>query len=455
MSIAKMGFGNKALSLRWNHIFSPKLFSNFTLIGSYYDYALESSFNEQLSEEWNSNMEDYGFKADFSYHVNPSNNIKFGYNLVYHKFMTGEGGGVGENTILDRLKLPNEYAMEQAVYVSNETRIRDRWTLKYGLRYTLFHNIGNGEEVDFLEDYGVSYSKTYKKGRFYNSQQSFEPRLGVLFLIDEKQSVKASYSRTVQYIQLASNSAAGSPLDVWFQASQNVKPQFCDQYAVGFFRNFANNKYEFSAEAYYKQMGNVVDFKDHAQLMMNDKMEQELRFGKGYSYGLELMLRKNVGRLSGWLSYTYSISRRKVDDINNNEWYRSPFDKPVNVSLVLSYELSPKWTISGNWVYATGTPVTYPTGRFKVENSYVPIYSGRNENRYPDYHRLDLSATWNLSKPGKRFKHDLNFSVYNAYGRKNPWMIYFNQEEDKPDTSYAEMVYLFSFVPSITWNFTF
>ncbi|MDL2231178.1 TonB-dependent receptor [Porphyromonadaceae bacterium OttesenSCG-928-L07] len=455
MKHAEMGFGNKTFTLRWNHIFSPKLFSNFTLIGSYYDYKLKTNFNEQLSEEWKSKMEDYGFKADFSYHLNPSNNIKFGYNLVYHKFMTGEGGGSGEESILDRIYLPNEYAMEQSLYLSNEMKIKNRLTLKYGLRYTLFQNISNGEEIDFLENYNVAYSEQHKKGKFYHSQYSIEPRIGALYQLDDRSSLKGSYSRTTQFIQLASNSAAGSPLDVWFQASQNVKPQHCDQFALGYFRNFSNNKYEFSIEAYYKKMKDLVDFKDHADLMINEDMEQELRFGKGKSYGLELMLRKNSGRLNGWISYTYSKSERKVDEINNNEWYRSPFDKPVNISIVANYELTPKWTISGNWVFASGTPVTYPVGRFQVENNYVPIYAGRNENRYPSYHRLDLSATVNLSKPGKRLKHDLNISVYNAYGRKNPWMIYFQQEDERPDTSYAEMIYLFSFVPSVTWNFTF
>jgi hypothetical protein len=434
-NIAGMGFGNKTATLRWNHIFSPRLFSNFTLIGSSYDYYLRSEISEQLNQELKSGLEDYGAKADFSYHPNTSNSLRFGYNFVYHAFLPGEGGGIGEEAIIGRLSLPKEFAMENVLYVTNETSIADRLKLKYGLRFSMFHNID--------------------KGRISHQQQQLEPRAGLTYIFNDAHSVKASYSRTVQYIQLASNSSAGSPLDLWFQASELVKPQLCDQFALGYFRNLADDRYELSAEVYYKSMQNAVDFKDHANLLINPEMEKELRFGKGYSYGLELMLRKTQGRLNGWVSYTLSKSRRQIDDINEGNWYRSPYDKPHNISVVGTYELSPKVSVSANWVYASGTPVTYPTGRFQVEDTYIPIYSGRNEYRYPDYHRLDLSLTLQLSKPGKAFKHELNFSLYNAYGRKNAWTILFRQEEDRPDVSYAEKIYLFTYIPSITWNFTF
>lgn len=452
---AGMNFGNKTATIRWNHIFSPKLFSNFTVLGSFYDYYMRFDPNSQLKQDWQSKMDDYGIKADFSWHPNTWNNLKFGYQMTYHNFMPGDGGGMGEDAIVSRIRLPREYAMESALYVSNDMSLGDNLKLKYGIRFSWFQNISNGEEVKFLEGYEMSHTKEYKKGKFYNTQHQFEPRVGLVYLLSDQHSVKGSYSRTAQYIQLASNSSAGSPLDVWFQASQNVKPQLSDQFAVGYFRNLMQNEYEFSAEVYYKKMKDVVDFKDHAELIANKDLEQELRFGKGYSYGLELMLRKNTGPFTGWVSYALSKSRRRIDDINEDEWYRSPYDKPHNLSIVGSYQLNEKWSVSGNWVYASGSPVTYPTGRYLVENNYVPIYSGRNEFRYPAYHRLDLSATCQLSKPGKRFKHELSFSLYNAYGRKNPWTIIFRQEDEQPDVSYAERVYLFTFIPSVTWNFTF
>ena len=454
-NIAEMSFGNKTLTARWNSILTPRLFSNFSFVASQYDYFIGLNFNENIAQDWKSRLRDFGFKADFSYHLNPQNNIKFGYNFSYHTFYPGEGGGVGENTIISKFKLPQKYSADQAIYISNETTLFEKLVLRYGLRYSIFHNIGNGKEELLLNNYAVTDTAIYKKGSVYHTQSRFEPRAGINYIFDGKHSVKASYSRTAQYIQLASNSAAGSPLDVWFQVSKNIKPQINDQLAVGYFRNFKNNMFETSIELYYKDMKHVVDFKDRASLLGNEYLDKELRFGTGYAYGVELMLRKNTGDLTGWVSYTYSRSYRKIDEVNNEEWYRSPFDRPNNVSVVLNYELSPRLTVSTNWVYATGVPVTYPEGRFEVEGTYVPIYSKRNEYRYPDYHRMDLSATWKLKPIKKKFNHELNLSVYNLYGKKNPWTIFFQQEEDRPDVTYAEMLYLFSVVPSITWNFSF
>jgi len=434
-NLAGMDFGNKTVTARWNHLFSPKLFSNFTLIGSWYDYYLMSQISDQLGQELKSGLNDYTLKADFNYVPNPLNNIKFGYNFTFHTFRPGDGGGIGPESIIGRVSFPKQYAMENTLYLSNETNLNNKLKLKYGLRYTDFENVDKG---------AITYH-----------QQQFEPRTGVTFIINDLQSIKASYSRTTQFIQLASNSTSGSPLDLWFPASANVKPQLCDQFAAGYFRNFASDNYEFSAEVYYKNLKHVVDFKDHAQLFLNDSIEQQLRFGRGYSYGLELMLRKTVGKLNGWVSYTFSRSMRQIDDINQGNWYRSPYDKPHNISALATYDLSTKWSVSASWVYGSGTPVTYPTGRFQIEGNYVPIYSGRNEYRYPAYHRLDLSATWRLSPPGNRFKSELNFSLYNAYGRKNVWTILFRQEADNPDNMYAEKIYLFTFIPSITWNLSF
>ena len=433
--LAAMDFGNKTLTARWNHIFSPKLFSNFTLLSSWYDYYLRSDISDQAGQELSSGLADYGLKADFSYVPNSMNTIKFGYNFTFHDFHPADGGGTSSESIVGRVAFPKQYAMENVLYVSNEMSIQKKLKLKYGLRYTDFENLHKG-------------SITYH-------QQQFDPRIGLTYVFNDLHSVKASYSRTSQFIQLASNSTSGSPLDLWFQASKNVKPQKCDQFATGYFRNFASDAYELSAEVYYKDMKDVVDFKDHAQLMLNENLDQELRFGKGYSYGLELMLRKNSGAFNGWVSYTLSKSMRKVEDINQGNWYRSPYDKPHTISTLASYDLSRQWSLSACWVYSSGTPVTYPTGRFQIEGDYVPIYSGRNEYRYPAYHRLDLSATWKLSPPGKRFRNELNFSLYNAYGRKNAWTILFRPEPNAPDSYYAEKIYLFTFVPSITWNFSF
>jgi len=455
-SRAGMNFGNQTITLRWNYIFSPKLFSNFSFIGSVYDYYLRTEFRRQTALDWKSKMQDIGFKGDFSYQPNPNNNIKFGYHLTYHYFVPGKGGGVGLESIIPDFSQPEEYSLEHAWYVANENKIGEKLTLKYGLRYTLFQNIGNGELTYRLENYTVKDSTIHKRGVIYHNTGRWEPRLGMVYQFNDNHSLKASYSHTAQFIQLASNSAAGSPLDVWFQSTPNVKPQLCDQFAVGYFRNFKNNIFETSLEFYYKNKKDVIDFKDHANLIGNNEIDRELRFGTGKSYGMELMVRKNEGKLNGWVSYTLSRAQRTIDKINDGKEYRSPFDKPNNISVVLNYELSPRWIVSANWVYATGMPVTYPTGRYEIAGRYIPYYSARNEYRYPDYHRLDMSAIWSFKKNDtRRLKSELVFSLYNAYGRKNPWTIMFNPDEDNPNKINSEMMYLFSFVPSITYNFTF
>ena len=447
-----MSFGNRTATLRWNHIFSPRLFSNFTLTGSAYTYALGNSTGTSVKQEWKSKMLDYGLKADFSYQPDPDNHIKFGYSATHHTLVPSESSGGG---ITKQARQAGEFALEHAVYLSNEMKAGDNLMLKYGLRYSLFQNISNGKALNYLNHYEVESVKSHTKGTVYHYQHRLEPRVGITYLFNDESSVKAAYSRTAQYIQLASNSAAGSPLDVWFQASPNVKPQLSDQFSVGYFHNFAEDAYEFSAEVYYKSLKDVIDFKDHAKLLGNNNLEQELRFGKGRAYGLELMLRKNTGKLTGWVGYTCANSRRQIDEINRGKWYRSPYDKPHSISIVAGYELTRRWSFGANWVYVSGTPVTYPTGKYMIEGSYVPYYSGRNEYRYPAYHRLDLSATVQLSKPGSKFQSELNFSLYNAYGRKNPWTVIFRQDKEQPDLTYAEKMYLFTFIPSITWNFTF
>ena len=454
-NVAEMGFGNKTLSARWNRVITPRIFSNITIIGSQYDYLLGVYLNDHVAQNWKSKIVDYGAKADFSFIINPQNSIHFGYNYTYHIYNPGKGGGVGESTIIKKFELPQKYASDHAIYISNQSTLFEKLIVRYGLRFSAFQNIGNDKKEYILDNYEIVDSATYKKGKIYYSQWRLEPRLSFNYIFDDENSVKVSYSRTAQYIQLASNSAAGSPFDMWFQVSQNIKPQMNDQIALGYFRNFADNTFESSIELYYKDMKHVVDFKDRASIMANSHIDTELRFGKGYAYGVELLLRKNIGDITGWISYTYSRSFRTIDQINFGNSYRSPYDRPNNISVVLNYEMFPKLTVSATWVYATGIPVTYPTGRFEVEGVYVPIYSKRNEYRYPDYHRLDVAATWKLSKPEKKFSHELNFSLYNAYGRKNPWTIFFQQEEDNPDITYSEMLYLFYFVPAITWNFSF
>ncbi|MEI6454976.1 MAG: TonB-dependent receptor [bacterium] len=453
---ASMKWGNQTGTLRWNHLFSKRLFSNFTFVYTNYNYYLGTPAGETNSFEWISSLQDVGVKGDFSYYLNTNNTIRFGAVVTYHMFNPGLAQGVGDQTVLTSVQVPKSYAVESAVYGSNEQRLGDHFTIKYGLRVSLFQNVGPGTVYHYDSNYKATDSTVYSSGALYQTYAGLEPRLGLLWDFNVKSSVKASYSRTYQYLQLAQNSTVGTPLDVWFPASPNVKPQIADQVALGYFRNFRRNTIETSVEVYYKWMQNVVDFKDFAQLLLNTKLEGEIRTGKAWSYGIEFLVRLNEKKFSGWVSYTYSRTFRQIREINDGNPYPAPYDKPNNISIVLNYNITPRWSVSANWVYATGAAVTFPTGRAEVGGNIIPIYSDRNEYRYQDYHRLDLSVVFSSKqKPGRKFSWDLNFSVYNVYNRHNTWSINFVQDNLNPNVTYAEKVYLFGIIPSITFNFHF
>jgi hypothetical protein len=324
------------------------------------------------------------------------------------------------------------------------------------LRFSAFQNVGPGTVYRYNEDYSPADSSVYRKGEIYNTYAGLEPRLAFTYMVDELSSVKGSYSHTIQYLTLAQNTTAGTPLDIWFPSSPNVEPQLCDQFAAGYFRNFKKNMFEVSAEIYYKNLRRLIDFRDHAQLFLNQYLEGELRIGKGYSYGIETIIRKNEGRLTGWLSYTYSRSFRQVPEINDGRWYVSPYDKPNNLSIVVNYGITSRILASATWIYATGLPITFPTGKAMIGNAIIPIYSDRNSYRMEDYHRLDLSVSLkSKEKPGKRWQSDLNLSVYNAYNRHNTWAINFVQDPGNPYVTYAEKTYLFAIIPALTYTVRF
>ena len=453
---ARMSLGNQTGTFRWNHLFSQKLFSNFTLIHSMYDYQLGTPEGNANSFLWKSKMQNQSVKGDFTWYANPNNTIRFGAAAIVHTFDPGIAKGTGDESLFTEYKLPLNYAIEYGLYLSNEQKVNDKLLIKYGVRLSAFQNIGRATVYNYDKDYNAIDSTIYSKGEIFNTWHALEPRLGANYMISTTQSVKASYSRTVQYVHLAQNSTAGTPLDLWFPSSPNVKPQKADQFAIGYFKNLKDNTIETSAEVYYKLMYDVIDFTDNAELLLNPKLEGELRIGKGRSYGLELMVKKNNGKLNGWISYTWSATRRKIEGINNGQSYRAPYEKPHNISVILNYEFTERSSLSANWVYATGAPVTFPTGRAVIGNVIVPIYSDRNAYRLPDYHRLDLSYTLKeKNKKNRKWQGEWNFSVYNAYGRKNAWAINFTQEQDNPLTTYAEKTYLFSIIPAITYNFKF
>lgn len=455
----KISWGNRTATLRWNHLFSDKLFSNFTFLKSDYDYqlGLESGIN---GFNWYSKLHDYTLKGDLGYYLNPKNTLRMGGGSTYHHFIPGHIKGVGTETIFNELKVPESKAMEYFAYLSNEQKIGALLTVKYGLRVTTFQNVGKTRYFLYDKSNPQEYIDTsmVDVGQWdvYNTYTGFEPRFSFNYLLSENSSIKGSYSHTYQFVHLVSNSAVGSPLDIWLPSSPNIKPQKADQGAIGYFRNFFDGMLEASVEVYYKKMYNQLDFKDHAQLMLNDQLEKEIRTGTADSYGIELLLRKQEGKFTGWIGYTYSKTERLIPEINNGKAFAAPYDKPHDVSIVASYQFTDRISASATWVYSTGAPFTAPAAKYEFANMTVPYYTGRNEDRMPDYHRLDLGVTIDgKKKNGKLISGSWTFSVYNVYYRKNAYMISFSQDDDQASSTKVEKTYLFPIIPAVTYNFKF
>lgn len=452
----RMNWGNQTVALRWNHLMSKKIFSNFSFIYNLFDYDLGVPEGEPSSFTWTASLRDFTVKADFGWYINPNNTLKFGLSGIYHQFHPGSARGTGEESFFTSYEVPQSQAIESGLYLSNEQKVGDRVNLKYGLRFSLFSNIGSGIVYHFNADYELIDSTVYPAGRIFNTFSGLEPRLGISYALSGKSSLKASYARNMQYVNLASNSTAGTPLDIWFLSSPNVKPQKADQVALGYLRHFRDHTIETSVEGFYKHIRNAIDFKDHAELLLNRELEGELRFGKSHSYGIEFLVRKTEGAFNGWISYTWSRSFREIKEINDGQEYVSPYDRPHNVSVVLSYNLKGRLIFGINWVYSTGSPVTFPTGGAWYQGVRIPVYSDRNTYRLPDYHRMDFSLTYRgKDKPERKWSGELNLSIYNVYNRKNTWVINFEQEPDDPTQLYAEKTYLFGIVPALTYNFKF
>ena len=452
-------FGNQTTTLRWNHIFSPKLFSNISAYYSKYDYAL--GITQALQKiSWKASLEELSGKADFTYYLSPKHTLRFGAQAIQHDLNPGDVTVSEKDSVIATLNIDNNKSLENAIYISDEWEMNDKIKVDFGVRASSLHNLGPQTHINMDEEYVITDSTKYEKG-FYHSYFNIEPRLGLKYSIDDKQSIKASYNRTAQYIQQASNGNTATPLDIWFSSTPNVKPQLADQYALGYFRNFMDNQLEFSAEVYYKNFINAIDFKERAQILLNENLEGELRVGSARAYGLELMLRKDIGKLTGWVSYTYSKIEKKIDQVNDNNWYNAKYDKPHDLSIVLSYEFNKRLSASTNFVYSTGSAVTFPTGKYDFHGTIIPVYSERNGERLPDYHRLDCSITLQSKTHKKknpdqlkRFQSQWVLSVYNVYDRRNAFAVNFRQDNET-NLPYAEKSAIFSIVPAITYNVKF
>ncbi|MDQ2719220.1 MAG: TonB-dependent receptor [Bacteroidota bacterium] len=445
-------WGNVTTTLRWNHIFSSKLFSNTSLIYSNYNYNIiinQTTNNLSIL----SKIEDYTLKEDLQYFGGAKNKINFGFNLTKHIFTPGEIQ-TSLTSSFNSLSLQHKYSLDGAAYVSDEWNLSDKIKFNTGLRLSSFNTLGPGKFYTYDNNGKAIDTSTYSSGKIVKSYLNLQPRFAANYQLNKLSSVKLSYSRNVQNLHLLSNSTGSNPTDLWIPSSNNVKPEIADQVSFGYYRNLKSNQYELSAEVYYKFLQNQIDYKNGAVLVANEAVESQLVYGKGRAYGLELFAKKKYGKLTGWISYTLSRTERKIDQVNNNSWYPATQDQTHNIAIVAILKAGKKWTLSSDFVFNTGNAVTWPSGKYSVNGTTVYYYSERNSYRMPPYHRLDMSATLQGKKTSK-FDGSWTFSVYNVYGRENPYFVQFQSDPNNIQRTQAIQYSLFRWVPSITYNFKF
>ncbi|MBP0905215.1 carboxypeptidase-like regulatory domain-containing protein [Mariniflexile gromovii] len=466
-------YGNTVLNFRWNHLLSNKLFSNVSLIYSDYYYGLELSFVEF---DWVSGIKNFNLKYDFKHYISDKFKLEYGLNSIYYKFNPGNINPTTETSGINPFKLIDKFALENAVYVDAEHKISDKLALSYGFRLSSFLRLGqdelniyeNDEAVTFNEDFQI-YEKadpigteSFKRSAVIADFFNVEPRLSLSYQLNSNSSIKASYNKMSQYLHLLSNTSSPTPLDIWTPSGKYVKPQLLHQFAIGYFKNFKDDKYSLELESYYKTVKNRIDYIDGADLIANNAIEQVILNGRAKAYGLEMLLRKNEGRFKGWLAYTLSKSEQQTPGrtptetgINNGNWYNTSYDKTHDISLTSSYDLSKKLKINANFLFQTGQPSTFPNGQYVYNGVTIPNYNSRNSDRLPAYHRLDASITYN-PKPEKTkgWQSYWVFGLYNVYNRKNAASITFGQnDETKRNESYR--LSIFGIVPSVSYNFKF
>jgi hypothetical protein len=474
-------YGNAVGNLRWNHLFSDKLFSNLSLIYSDYYYGLELDF---VGFEWNSGIQNFNVKYDLKHYLSDKLQMNYGLNSIYYVFNPGKIVPNSPDSGIIEEQLTKKYANENAVYVDIEHQISENLSVEYGLRASQFNRFGqdeffvyqNNNPVEF-DPFTLTYREanpidTISPGRSGTLKSFFnlEPRVSMSYTFKENNSIKASYTRLAQYLHLLSNTSSPTPLDVWTPSGPFVEPQLLDQYAMGYFRNIKSGAYTLETEVFYKDIQNRIDYIDGANLIANNAIEQVILNGQARAYGLEILFRKNEGQFKGWLAYTLSRSEQRTPGrtlnfdtgrsnletgINFGDWYSTPFDKTHDLSLYGSFELNDKWSFNANFVYQTGQPTNYPIGQFEFEGLSVPYYGLRNKERLPDYHRLDISAILTPRKnKGRKVQSEWVFSIYNAYNRMNAASINFRENEDTGRNE-AVRTAIFGIVPSVTYNFKF
>ena len=449
-------WGNATTSLRWNHLFNDKLFMNTSLIFS--DYRFEFNIAQQEFElKIFSGINDWNTKIDFLYQPNQRHTIKFGSNYTYHEFTPGNASGRSGEVIFEPDEIFKQYSNEGALYISDDFEASDVLKIHAGLRYSSFQHSGYISFRDYIKNDLTGSNDNYNH---------IEPRLTFRYKLNPTSSIKGAYTQNYQYIHLASTSSVSLPTDLWVPSSAGIKPKFSDQYALGYFKNFKDNMFEASIEAYYKEMSNLIEYKEGVlpEDNTNSSSDDAFVFGDGDSYGIEVLVKKNKGRTTGWIGYTLSKTTRYFDEINNGISFPAKYDRRHDLSITATHKLNNKWTLSSVFVYATGNSITLPTERYIIGSNVYTEFTSRNGFRMEPYHRLDLGATYTPNEKNKRFKSSWNFSIYNVYSRKNPYFIYFDLEsttgengniQDGNLTPKAYQVSIFPILPSVTWNFNF
>lgn len=469
-------FGNTTLNLRWNHLFSDKLFSNLSFIYSDYYFGLELSFVEF---KFDSGIRNYNLKYDFTHYFSENIDLRYGLNSIYYKFNPGDVKPTSETSAVNSAKMTDKYAWENAVYAEADIKISGRITAQAGLRLSTFNRLGQSELFLYENNNPLLYNNaleiyekakpidtvSFDRNETIKSFAHLEPRLGISYLLDDNSSIKASYNRMAQYIHLISNTTSPTPFDIYAPSGKYIEPQLADQVAIGYFRNF--NKYSLEVETFYKKVQNRLDYIAGADLIANNAVEQILLNGEARAYGFEMLLKKNTGRLQGWVAYTLSKSEQRTpgrtpieSGINNGNWYNASWDKTHDVSITASYDLSNKWSFGANFIFQTGLPTTFPEGQYIYNDMVVPVYEARNSSRITPFHRLDFSATWtpkgkvSNSNRKSRWKGEWVFSIYNVYNQKNAASISFRENEDTKQNE-AVRLSIFGIIPSVTYNFKF
>jgi len=449
-SLFGINWGNATGTLRWNHLITDKLFSNTSIIFSNYSYNINVD-NSGITANIFSQIRDWNIKEELELFSNPSNSIRFGFSSIYH---TVTPGTITGTNIVSSTE-PDVHSWENAFYVSDSWKATSRLNIDYGIRLSTFSVLGGSNLYDLTAD-GTAIKDTlhYGSGQIEQTYVIPEPRVSASYTLNDVSSLKLSYDRNSQYMHLISNSTTSNPTDKWVSTNNIIKPEIADQVSLGYFRSLQNDHYELSVEGYYKYMQNQIDYRDDANVLTNAAIEPELLFGVGRAYGVEFLAKKVVGKFTGWVAYTLSRSELQIPGINTNDWYPSRQDRTNDISVVGVYRLSKKWSLSSDFVYYTGNAVTFPSGKYLVNNQWVFLYTERNGYRMPSYNRLDFSATKQL-KAHKKWSSEIVYSLYNVYGRENPYVVTFRTDPDNPQVTQAVQTSLFRWVPSISYNFKF